>query len=321
MRKVPLTTQKFRILFIDPDFERLESFKQQFDGLEMDWTAEYHQNSQTALDSIAQEDSVVIVADLEMPRPNGLDICDIVWQEKVKNQSSLYLVVLSEKVDLNSLETALGRGADDFISREADMVEIISRIKVGHREIRLKNELLELNRKLLWESQRDSLTRLYNRRYGYELLKRELEKVERGIQDLTLLMLDIDYFKRINDTYGHNFGDSVLHHTAIILQQSVRKYDSIIRWGGEEFLIVLPNTRLEDGLTLAERIRQRIEEDPLPEGSTNGDFKYTVSIGVANRPKDSVGEGKDFVENLDRSLYIAKNNGRNQVATIHAQVE
>ncbi len=306
-----------RILFIDNEQSRLELYKGEFERLDVDWNVDYYQSSQVALDSINESESVVIVADLTLPKPDALDICDIVWQEKLKNKSSLYLIVLSEKMDLKHLEEALGRGADDFISREANIVEIISRIKVGHREIRLKNELLDLNKKLLWESQRDSLTRLFNRRYGYDLLQKELEKVERGIEDLTLLMIDIDHFKVVNDTFGHNFGDSVLFHTSLQLQDSVRKYDSIIRWGGEEFLVVLPNTSMEDGLILAERIRSKIENNPVPEGSTRSDFKYTVSIGLANRPKDSIGDLKDFIENVDQSLYLAKSKGRNLVCSIH----
>ncbi len=184
------------------------------------------------------------------------------------------------------------------------------------KELR-KNErtLNELNRRLFDLSIKDDLTDVYNRRYFYEKLEEEIKRSERYKTVLSLIMVDIDYFKHYNDTHGHQAGDSVLRDVALLLRNNVREQDLVARYGGEEFAIILPETGKQVAGKLAERIRGCLSAQAFYFKETLQSGKLTISLGVATFPEDAKSLN-DLVETADRALYKAKEKGRNRVALV-----
>lgn len=165
--------------------------------------------------------------------------------------------------------------------------------------------------KLLRESNTDSLTKLFNRRKGWEMIEYEIVRSDRYQSHLSIIMLDIDHFKTINDTYGHQAGDTVLKVVAQVAQESVRKNDELIRWGGEEFIVLLPNTDLEGALLSAERLRAAIADTFIK--TPHEDLRITASFGVAVKDKNTPNL-ETLLARVDQAMYIAKYKGRNRVA-------
>lgn len=180
---------------------------------------------------------------------------------------------------------------------------IIEDITVSEEQ---KNELKKLNKELQKLSVLDTLTGLYNRRKFNEILLYEMNRYERTKQSFGIILLDIDFFKKVNDTYGHLVGDEVLIKIAILLKNSVRKMDKVIRWGGEEFLITCPETNLKGILHLAESIRNLVEQYKFRTAK-----KLTISLGIAVVQEDDTLDS--IVNRADKYLYKAKESGRNRV--------
>ena len=168
------------------------------------------------------------------------------------------------------------------------------------------------NSRLYDEAIKDSLTGLYHHKYFMERLQEEMERFKRYRHDMSLLMIDIDHFKKINDTFGHPVGDRVLREVSTLLKQISRKVDIVARYGGEEFVILLPDTKKKGALIMAERLRKSVEEMPLGDN-----LKVTVSIGISccDEREKELSQG-EFIEHADNALYRAKENGRNRVETI-----
>jgi diguanylate cyclase (GGDEF)-like protein len=157
----------------------------------------------------------------------------------------------------------------------------------------------------------DKLTNVHNRRYFDEKVKAETQKSFSSRTPLSLVMIDIDFFKKVNDTYGHHAGDSILSKIAFLLKNSVRKDDTVARYGGEEFVLVLPGAKLEVTAIIAERIRRLVETTPFEIES--GQIHITISMGISNIPTHQAKSGEDLVKMADQALYKAKNEGRNRV--------
>jgi diguanylate cyclase (GGDEF)-like protein len=189
--------------------------------------------------------------------------------------------------------------------------------ELEHRMLSLQRENLDLvvkNRLLSEVSSRDTLTGLYNRWFVMEKIDSELNRALRHGSPMSLLMLDIDHFKRINDTWGHSAGDQVLQGIGKLLRECCRVYDVPGRYGGEEFCIVLPETKMGNTTVVAERIRHRLEATELPCGETS--IAVTASIGIAGMDAPDAGDALSpagLIERADRALYTAKNRGRNRV--------
>ncbi len=161
----------------------------------------------------------------------------------------------------------------------------------------------------------DTLTGLYNRRYLEERLITETQKAFYGGSPLSLVMVDIDHFKKVNDTFGHTTGDLVLKEIASLLKNSVRKKDTVARYGGEEFILILPEAGLEETTIIAERIRRQIENTPFEMEQTR--LNLTVSLGISNFPSHHARSKEDLVKMADQALYDAKRGGRNRVCIFH----
>lgn len=202
-------------------------------------------------------------------------------------------------------------GGKDYL---LTMINDITELEEMHTNLQKKNHQLEkLNRLLVTQAVTDELTGLYNRRYIVTSLEREIERAERYLQPLTVMMLDLDRFKKVNDSYGHPVGDQVLVTAAAIIRSNIRKIDIAGRFGGEEFMVILPQTNLSDSTVVAERIRQEIEQCPF----TSKDIHVTISIGICEYAGEDMNQ---LVSRADELLYLAKNNGRNRIETATASV-
>ena len=183
------------------------------------------------------------------------------------------------------------------------------------RAEKLAQELLEANKKLRELAYRDGLTGLYNHRYFQEILEREIKRARRYKKPLSLLMIDIDHFKKINDTYGHLHGDEVLKRLAQIFSESIRACDYAARYGGEEFSIILPETLLNGALNVAERLRQRVKNTPIV--LADQEIRVTISIGLAayeNTQREIT--RSQLIALADKALYQSKMAGRDRVTGV-----
>lgn len=245
------------------------------------------------------------ILDWMMPGMDGLRVCAEL--RKDSSQTYVYIVLLTARNRKQDLLQALDAGADDYLVKPFDAQELKARLKAGKRILDLQEQLVSANRNLQFQATHDSLTGLLNRRAIVEILQKELARAERERESLSIILVDIDHFKKINDTRGHLAGDAVLCRVSQIMKSSVRSYDSVGRYGGEEFLIVLPGCPAELATKRAEQFGLMLSE-PSSDPSEN---QITVSMGVA------VGSGPVKMEELlsraDDALYQAKRNGRNRV--------
>ncbi len=223
-----------------------------------------------------------------------------------------YTLLITAREGRASIIDGLRSGADDYLAKPFDEDELLARIAIGERVLKLEDKLVE-------QAQRDALTGLFNRRALYDHVRREMHRSARNGLSLGLIMADIDHFKNINDTWGHISGDRVLVHLAGIMREATRVYDHIGRWGGEEFLILLPESDYEKTRIVAERIRSSVEVSPAV--AINGqEVHLTVSLGFgAFVPGREVQEIEPMISAVDDALYQAKASGRNQACATRAR--
>lgn len=251
----------------------------------------------------------IAILDCLMPGPSGLELCEFIRARKLGYVYTLLLSVHDQKSDvLKGFEL----GADDYLCKPIDELELKARLKVGERIIRSQEELMEAREALKFEALHDPLLRLWNHRAILDLLSTELYRAKRLQTPLSVFFADLDRFKEVNDTHGHLVGDDVLRRAAERMSGTVREYDYVGRYGGEEFLVVLPNCTADAAREVAERVRQHIGERPLV--TTPAQVAVTVSIGVAEwHPGEEIHE---LLRLADAAMYRAKQNGRNRVEVV-----
>lgn len=251
----------------------------------------------------------VVVCDLEMPGLDGEKL--LAAQRGRSGGDELPFLFLTAQCDPERMVRLLRNGACDIVRKPFHPDELLARLELHMRLRRLQAELRDKNAMLAEISITDLVTGLRTRRYVSEFLSVELLRAARYKTPLAVLLLDLDYFKRVNDTYGHKAGDSVLQRVADRLCGALRGTDLAGRFGGEEFLVVLPQTDLAGACVLGERIRQSIAEAPFEVGSGSA-IAVTVSVGAAAL-SDSTQTAEQLVEAADRALYAAKDAGRDRV--------
>lgn len=251
------------------------------------------------------------ILDWVMPHMTGPEVCSRI--RETHREPYTYILLLTSKNTKIEVVEGLDAGADDYITKPFDEHELQVRLRAGKRILDLQADLLKAQEELRERANKDLLTMLPNRSAISTALSHEIGRCHRDQRSVGIILLDIDRFKSINDTYGHFAGDAVLRETAVRLRHNVRPYDVVGRYGGEEFLVVLPNCDLDQARHQAERMRERLgEEKMIVEGrelTVTASFGVTVSDGSARSPEV-------FVRAADEALYQAKAEGRNCVRAI-----
>jgi diguanylate cyclase (GGDEF)-like protein len=251
----------------------------------------------------------IILCDLEMPRIDGFKFLNM-----LKSRPDLQdtpVIMLTGMDDRNLKIKGLQQGASDYITKPFDTDELVARVKIHLKIKNLQDDLKRTNELLLELSNTDHLTGLFNRRYLMEALDKEIQRSVRKGGNLSLIMLDIDHFKKVNDVYGHLQGDIVLQKVAVQLQKELRSYDVAARYGGEEFIAVLPDATLKEAVFVADRVRMSIQKAKFSGALSK--LSLTVSLGVALFSSADTSTVDGFIKMADDALYRAKSNGRNRV--------
>jgi diguanylate cyclase (GGDEF)-like protein len=251
----------------------------------------------------------IAILDWVMPRKDGISVCRELRQQS--DRAYVYILLLTAKSQPRDLVEGLGAGADDYLTKPCSGEELRARLFSGERILEVQQQLVAAREALRMQAIRDPLTGLFNRRYMGEALERALRRAEHGGQPLSMIMFDVDHFKRLNDTSGHQAGDDLLTHISSLLQARTRREDIACRYGGEEFLLILPGAPLEAALRRAEELRHAIRETTLEQrGQPLGPI--SVSAGVACFPEHGT-TADELLRAADSALYRAKDLGRDRV--------
>jgi two-component system chemotaxis response regulator CheY len=281
---------------------------------------------------LMQTKAQLLVTDWTMPGMSGVELC-----RKVKSANLpyyVYSIVLTSRREEQEIVEGFNSGADDYLTKPVNSAELKARIQVGARIVRLESKLRDresvlrdrekelqvLVRRLEVMVSTDDLTGVANRRALLARLTEELAQARRTGHDLSVAMIDIDRFKRLNDTYGHAAGDLVLREIVNRVLGAKREYDIVGRLGGEEFVVILPELALEEAVAVAERLRAQVADAPfvLSSGSR---LSATFSVGVASAPAGRAESIDSLLAAADRALYRAKERGRNRVEIDRGSLE
>ena len=263
-------------------------------------------DGETALSILEDEEVNLILLDIVMPDMDGYEVC-----KRVKNSEhtkNIPIIFTTSKTDEDSIEVAYDCGASDYVVKPFKPKELLARVRT-----QLKIQKMEKELRLL--ALIDSMTKLYNRRYLSRISEHMISLALRHKQDLSIIMIDIDNFKEINDNNGHQIGDDVIIELSNMLMIKQRKSDVICRYGGEEFLILLPNTSLNNAEKIAENIRKNVENISIKLTSDKA-LKFTVSLGVSTVCIHNDKNIESSIKRADDALYYAKKNGKNMSYSI-----
>lgn len=251
------------------------------------------------------------ILDWVMPGLTGPEVCKLVRRSSPARYT--YVLLLTARDEKKDLVEGMEAGADDYLIKPFDYQELQARLRAGRRILELESDLIAAREALHEQATRDPLTWLWNRYAILDILDRELERGRRQGTPVSVVMADLDHFKRINDSHGHQVGDSVLRETARRMQDAVRTYDAVGRYGGEEFLMVFPGLEHEGAVQLADRLRRVVASSPVMTDA--GPVCATVSLGVSALEAGQRRRAESLIGEADQALYAAKNGGRNRVET------
>jgi diguanylate cyclase (GGDEF)-like protein len=244
----------------------------------------------------------------------GVDGPGVVRSVRVRRgQQYVHMILLTSRQAKEDVVAGLDAGADDYLTKPFNPQELRARLRTGERILHLEDTLVQAREEMRYRATHDTLTGLWNRGVALELLQRELQRGRRDQQPsgVTVLLGDIDHFKHVNDTFGHAAGDAALRKVSKHLTDSVRNYDAVSRYGGEEFLVILPTCDAKSGCDRAEHIRHALELEPVVTGEAK--IPITMSIGAANSAEWPGLEAEALIRKADEALYRAKGDGRNRV--------
>ena len=315
-----INTYKLRILLVDDDRAVLMIMKMLLDNF--GHTVALARNGTEALAMVEQFKPQVIMTDWIMPEMDGIEFCkalrlNTAWR-------NIYVFILTAQESTDRLVEAFEAGANDYMTKPINPKVLGARLSASQRVVQLQedlehereqlhkfsSELALSNQRLQQLALTDALTDLPNRRFANEHLERQWALAQRNDSPLSCMMVDIDYFKLVNDTYGHRMGDDVLKQVANALKLSVRKQDVVCRLGGEEFLVICPDVQVSEIQRYAERLRENVAS-LIFKDSTGKKFKLTISIGAASKKPDLLNP-EMLLQLADKRLYMAKESGRNR---------
>ena len=304
---------KARILLVEDSKSQAKATREflEANGYEVDWV----EDGKSAIMKARTHPVDIILLDFVLPDINGGEVCR--WLKLNERTRGVPIIMITARSGMENKVSCLEAGADDCLPKPYNEVELNARIYACLRTKALQDELREKNSQLQEMLTKvetlaitDSLTGLFNRRHCEDVLEREFGMTTRYNSPLSCLMIDIDHFKKVNDEYGHRTGDIVLKEVAEIIKSSSREVDTVARWGGEEFVVLLPQTGKENGESSASRLVKVISEHQFL--GIPGKH-ITVSIGIASAPDPSIDAGEKLINASDFALYEAKGKGRNRV--------
>ena len=259
-------------------------------------------NGLEALEKLATEKVHIALSDIMMPKMDGFELI-----KQIRNNPGLktiYLILITARIQEGDRVRGLDLGADDYITKPFSFSELLARIRVGSRVVQYQQHLEH-------QTLVDPLTGLFNRRAFETKIQEEFERSKRYHNPLSILILDIDNFKSINDTYGHHGGDAALVKISESIREKTRQSDFPARYGGEEFVLVLPETDQDSAVQVAIKIHDAIRSCTF--GTTGRPFSLTVSIGVSSTSARFYADWHELLDNADRALYIAKDSGKDRI--------
>jgi diguanylate cyclase (GGDEF)-like protein len=270
----------------------------------------YAEDGESAWDLLRKEDCPkMAILDWMMPRMDGLEVCRRL--RELKNRPYVYVVLLTSMNQIDDIVAGLEAGADDYLTKPFQPRELLARLRTGRRILDLQEQLTAARRTVEYEATHDHLTGVWSRSAIIEFLKRELSRGRREGKPVGVAMADIDHFKQVNDAFGHLVGDAVLREAAERFRSALRVYDTIGRYGGEEFMVVMPGCDLPSAQKVSERLRQALCETRLT--TFEGGLRLTISIGVTSTEDLRHIDVEPVIKTADDALYEAKRAGRNCV--------
>jgi len=278
--------------------------------------------AQAMAELIKQDAPRLALLDWVMPEMDGVEVCREIRRRK--EQAYKYLILLSSRESKGDIVAGLESGADDYLTKPFDLDELKARLRTGHRILELEDHLVEARESMRFQATHDLLTSIWNRSMIVELISHEITRSRRERSCTAVMMCDIDHFKSINDQFGHAIGDEVLREVARRLHMSIRSYDMVGRYGGEEFLVALNKCNPCSALSRAENLRSIIGVRPIQ--TANNPVPATISIGLALSTEFPNCTIEELMHAADMALYEAKAAGRNcvrvaQPADTRAKVE
>lgn len=251
----------------------------------------------------------LVVLDWMMPGLEGVEVCAKIRERS--QQPYVYVLLLSARNEKQDMLAGLKAGADDYLTKPFDTQELRARIFAGERILRLQDELIGTQEALQFQATHDALTGLLNRGAILRDVMRELTRARREHISAGVILVDIDHFKAVNDEYGHLTGDAILQGVALRMSGLLRAYDSIGRYGGEEFLVLAPSSDAEGAMQFAERLRAGVESTTYETDA--GSLQLTLSLGVAVSNPEDAPNTQALLKTADAALYRAKETGRNRI--------
>ena len=259
-------------------------------------------NGIEALEKLEAQHVQIALSDIMMPKMDGFELINRIRSNPALR--NIYLILITARIQEGDRVRGLDLGADDYITKPFSFSELLARVRVGSRVVQYQQHLE-------YQTQVDSLTGLFNRRAFEKKVHEEFERSKRYHNPLSLMILDIDNFKIINDTYGHHGGDAALVKISETLRQKTRQSDFPSRYGGEEFVLVLPETDQNNALQVAGKIHEEIRSCSF--GTADRPFALTVSIGLTSSSRKPYSDWREMLDDADQALYVAKNTGKDRV--------
>jgi len=254
------------------------------------------------MEKLQKENVQIALSDIMMPKMDGFELIKSIRSDPALK--GIYMILITARIQEGDRVRGLDLGADDYITKPFSFSELLARVRVGSRVVHYQQNLE-------YQTQIDPLTGLFNRRAFERKIAEEFERAKRYNHQVSVLLLDIDNFKNINDTYGHHGGDVALVKISAILQERTRRSDFPARYGGEEFVLILPETDQDSAFQVANKIHEEIRSQTF--GTSTSPFALTVSIGLSSTSTKDYADWRQMLEDADQAMYVAKNSGKDRV--------